>query len=239
MNVFVAGATGVIGLPLLRLLRDAGHAVTGTTRSQAKVGTIEALGARAVVADAFDAGALNAAVLAARPEVVIHQLTDLPDTLDPAERAAVMARNARLRIEGTRNLMAAAQAAGVRRVVAQSIAFVYAAGPQPHREDDPLDRSEAQRVTVEGVEALERATLNTPGIDGVVLRYGRLHGPGTWSGDRPQGTGILHVDAAAQAALLAVTLGAPGIYNVAEDDGAYAIGKARRELGFDPAFRLQ
>jgi nucleoside-diphosphate-sugar epimerase len=237
MNVFVAGATGVIGHPLLRLLRDAGHAVTGTTRSPGKIAAIEAMGARGVVADAFDAEALRRAVGAAKPDVVIHQLTDLPDVSDPSQMAVVREKNSRLRIEGTRNLMAAAKAAGVRRVVAQSIAFVYAPGPKPYREGDPLDSSEAQRMTISGVVALEDAVLNTPGVDGVVLRYGRLYGPGTWF-DKPGGPGPLAADAAAQAALLAVTRGAPGIYNIAEDDGEFSIEKARRELGFDPNFRM-
>jgi len=111
MNVFVAGASGVIGQPLLKLLRAAGHAVTGTTRSQLKIAMIESLGARAVVADAFDAGALQRAVIAAKPDAVIHQLTDLPDVSDPAQMAVVRENNARLRIEGTRNLMAAVKAA--------------------------------------------------------------------------------------------------------------------------------
>lgn len=238
MRIFVAGASGVIGRPLLGLLRDAGHDVTGSTRSQAKVAQIEALGARAAVVDAFDSAALGAALAAASPAVVIHQLTDLPDTMDPAQRGAVLERNARLRIEGTRNLMAAALAAGAQRVVAQSIAFIYAAGRQPHREDDPLDESEGQRTTVAGVIALERQVLTTPGIDGVVLRYGRLYGPGTWFA-AASGPGALSTDAAAHAALLAVTRGAPGIYNIAEDDGACSIEKAQRELGFDPGFRIR
>ena len=237
MNVFVAGATGVIGRPLLTLLRAAGHAVTGTTRSQGKVAEIEALGGRGVVVDAFDAEGLRRAVVAAKPEVVIHQLTDLPDVSDPSQMAAVREKNSRLRIEGTRNLMAAAKAAHVPRVIAQSIAFIYAPGPKPFRETDPLDPSEAQRMTIEGVLALEQAVLNTPGIDGLVLRYGRLYGPGTWFA-APNGAGPLSTDAAAQAALLAMTRGAPGIYNVTEDDGAYSIEKARRELGFDPSFRM-
>jgi nucleoside-diphosphate-sugar epimerase len=236
MNIFVAGATGVIGIPLLRLLRDAGHTVTGTTRSQGKVATIETLGARAVVVDVFDADALKRAVETARPDVVIHQLTDLPDVIDPNQRAAMSARNSRLRSEGTRNLMAAAKAAGVRRVVAQSIAFVYAPGPKPYREGDPLDSSEAQRTSIAGVKALEDAVLNTPGVEGLVLRYGRLYGPGTWA-DRPS-AGPLTTGAAAQAALLAVTRGAPGIYNIAEDDGEFSVEKAKREFGFDPAFRF-
>src|SRR6185436_2458465 len=150
MNIFVAGATGVIGKPLLKLLRDAGHTVTGTTRSAEKIASIEALGARGGVVDAFDAAALRRAMIAAKPEVVIHQLTDLPDVSDPSQMAAVREKNSRLRIEGTRNLMAAAKAAGVRRVVAQSIAFIYAPGNKPYREGDPLDSSEAQRLTMSG-----------------------------------------------------------------------------------------
>ena len=237
MNIFVAGATGVIGQPLLKLLLSAGHTVTGTTRSAEKIAAIEALGARGVVADAFDAGALRRAMIVAKPDVVIHQLTDLPDVSDPSQMAAVREKNSRLRIEGTQNLMVAAKAAGARRVVAQSIAFVYAPGPKPHREGDPLDSSEAQRVTIAGVTALEDAVLNTAGIDGVVLRYGRLYGPGTWF-DKPGSAGALTTDAAAQAALLAVTKGAPGLYNVAEDDGEFSVEKALTELGFDPEFRM-
>lgn len=237
MNVFVAGASGVIGRPLVKLLIGAGHTVTGTTRSAAKAPAIEALGARAVVVDVYDAAALTRAAAAAKPDVVINQLTDLPDDRDPVQLAASRAGNARIRIEGTRNLMAAARAAGARRAIGQSIAFVYAPGTAPLRETDPLDTSETQRVTVEGVMALERETLNTPGIDGIVLRYGRLYGPDTWF-EKPEGKGTLSTDAAAQAALLAVTRGAPGTYNVAEDDGALSIEKAKRELGFDPGFRL-
>jgi len=237
MNIFVAGASGVIGRPLVKLLVRAGHAVTGTTRSADKVAALEALGARAVVVDVFDAAALTHAVAAAKPAVVINQLTDLPDARDPAQIAASRAGNARIRIEGTRNLMAAAREARAKRAIAQSIAFVYASGPAPLRETDPLDTSEAQRVTVEGVVALERETLNTPGIEGIVLRYGRLYGPGTWF-EKPEGKGTLSTDAAAHAALLAVTRGSPGLYNVAEDDGALSIEKVQRELGFDPGFRM-
>lgn len=237
MNIFVAGATGVIGIPLLKLLRDAAHAVTGTTRSSGKIAALEALGVCGVVADAFDPETLRRAVVAARPDVIVHQLTDLPDVSDPAQMAVVREKNARLRIEGTRNLMAAAEAAGVSRVVAQSIAFVYAAGLKPHREGDPLESGAAQRMTIAGVVALEDAVLRSPGIDGIVLRYGRLYGPGTWF-DRPGGAGSLTTAAAAHAALLALTRGAPGLYNIAEDDGEFSIEKARRELGFDPGYRM-
>ena len=237
MRIFLAGAAGVIGRRLTPLLVLMGHEVTGTTRSAAGAAQIEAMCGRPVVVDAFDAAALQAAVVAARPEVVIHQLTDLPDVNDPASFAASREANARLRVEGTRNLMAAAKAAGTRRVVAQSIAFAYAPGPTPHREEDPLALDGPGRRTAEGVAALEQAVLHTPPVDGLVLRYGRLYGPGTWSPDR-DGAAPLHVDAAAHAALLALTRGAPGIYNIAEDDGAVSIAKARERLGFDPAIRL-
>jgi nucleoside-diphosphate-sugar epimerase len=237
MKVFLAGATGVIGRPLIGLLQNAGHSVTGTTRSAAKIPEIEKLGATGVAVDAFDAEGLKRAVVAAKPDVVVHQLTDLPDVSDPAQMAAAREKNARLRVEGTRNLMAAALAAGVRRVVAQSIAFIYAPGEGPRKETDPLDPSEVQRASIDGVKALEHAVLNTPGIDGIVLRYGRLYGPGTWF-DKPGSAGSLTTGAAAQAALLALSRGASGIYNIAEDDGAFSIEKARRGLGFDPGFRL-
>ena len=237
MNVFLAGATGVIGRPLIGLLRGAGHTVTGATRSPSKLAEIEKLGGTGVAVDAFDAEGLTRAVVAARPHAVIHQLTDLPDVSDPAQMAVVREKNSRLRIEGTRNLMAAAKAANVRRVVAQSIAFIYAPGQGARQETDPLDPSDAQRMTIDGVKALEDAVLNTPGIDGIVLRYGRLYGPGTWF-DKPGSPGSLTAGAAAQAALLALTRGAPSVYNIAEDDGTFSIEKARRELGFDPEFRL-
>jgi nucleoside-diphosphate-sugar epimerase len=239
VRVFVAGATGVIGRPLVTLLVRAGHHVTGTTRSPAKTEGLTRLGVTPVVVDAFDAAAVTKAVVASRPDVLIHQLTDLPDVADPQSMPAALTANARLRIDGTSNLVVAAKAAGVRRLIAQSIAFMYAPGTPPYRESDPLvpagDGPGA--VSARGVHALEGAVLHASGIDGVVLRYGRLFGPGTWA-EKPTGTGFVHVDAAAQAALLAMTCGAPGIYNIAEDDGDVVIDKARRELGFDPAFRI-
>jgi nucleoside-diphosphate-sugar epimerase len=241
VRIFLAGAAGVIGRRLTPLLVAAGHVVIGTTRSDEKARELRALGADAAIVDVFDKDALRHAVVAARPDVVIHQLTDLPQVFDPASLAAVLSRNTRLRIEGTAHLIAAAQAAGVRRLIAQSIAFAYADGPEPHAETDPIASPEGEKpsaVTARGVRALEAAALNAPGIDGIVLRYGRLYGPGTWF-EAAHGRGPLHVDAAAQAAILAVTHGAPGVYNIAEDDCALTIEKARTELGFDPAFRLR
>lgn len=239
MIVFVAGASGVVGLRLLPLLRQDGHEVVATTRSPAKAGALRALGATPVVVDVFDKPALWQAVRTASPDVIIHQLTDLPEVLDPAKMDDVLESNARLRRNGTRNLMDAARAASVKRVIAQSIAWVYAQDEGPRAETDPLDTAEGPwAVTVGGVMALEDAVLNTPGVEGLVLRYGRFYGPGTWT-PTPQGTSPLHVDAAAQAARLAVSRGEPGIYNVAEDDGTLQTEKARRVLGFDPGFRIE
>jgi nucleoside-diphosphate-sugar epimerase len=132
----------------------------------------------------------------------------------------------------------AAQAAAVRRFIVQSIAFVYAPGRQPHPETDPLNVADGPRVvTARGAAAMEQQVLGADGLDGIVLRYGQFYGPGTWY-DAPGRAPGLHVDAAAQAALLALTRGAPGIYNIAEDDGVVSVAKAVAELGFDPAFRL-
>lgn len=235
-TIFVAGATGVIGRRLLPLLRDSGAIVYGTTRRADRAASIEALGARAVIVDAFDVSALTRAVVAARPDVVIHQLTDLPAALDPALMADAVARNARIRDQGTRHLVAAARAAGAMRIVAQSIAWMYAPGTEPHGEDDPLDlAAEGSRgVSVRGVASLESQVLGAAPIEGVVLRYGHLYGPGTGS-DTTSSSAPLHVDAAARAALLAIDHGAPGIYNIVERDDVASAAKARRALGWKPA----
>jgi len=119
----------------------------------------------------------------------------------------------------------------------QSIAFAYAPGGEPHPETDPLNLADPVRsVTVKGATDMEQQVLAASDLDAIVLRYGLLYGPGTWhaaSGHKPG----LHVDAAAHAALLAITHGAAGVYNIADDDGAVSIAKARAELGFDPRFR--
>ena len=238
-RVLVAGATGAIGSRLVPLLRSAGYEVFGTTRSPAKVRALEAAGAEPLVIDVFDAAALSREVGAVRPEAVIHQLTDLPPGLDAARMAEALPRNARIRSEGTRNLAAAALAAGARRFIAQSIAWVYAPGPEPHAEDDALERpAEGPRaVTLEGVAALERITLQSPPLEGIVLRYGQLYGPGTGS-DEARGSVPLHVDAAALAALLAIDKGRHGIFNIAEPNPHVSVEKARRELGWNSGFRL-
>jgi nucleoside-diphosphate-sugar epimerase len=238
MRIFLAGATGVVGRRLAVLLRGAGHEVAGTTRSPDKVAMLLGLGIAPVVVDMFDAGALTEAVTTARPEIVIHQVTDLPSAPGTPGYPAAQQANRRLRIEGTRNLIQAANTARVRRVIAQSIAFAYAPGDGARVEADPLDLAAegVRQLTVQGIVALERDVLTAPEIDGVVLRYGYLYGPDTWY-DVPPKPPSVHVDAAAQAALLAVSRGA-GVYNIAEADGAVSSAKAERELGFDPAFRM-
>lgn len=226
MKVFVAGATGVVGRRLVPLLLEAGHEVAGTTRLPERAELLRALGARPVVVDAFDREQLVEAVGAESPDAVIHQLTDLSGGSPEA--------NARLRREGTRNLLAAAAAAGVERVVAQSISWACVPGEGPAREHEPLDLQAGmpRSVTVGGVHALESALAGVG--EGVVLRYGVLYGPGTWY-DRDGAvaervrrgeldatgavTSFLHVEDAARAALLALDWPA-GVVNIVDDEPA-------------------
>jgi len=239
MRVFVAGASGAIGTPLVRQLLAAGHEVTGMTRREERAEEIRAAGAAAVVCDAFDAEALREAVVAARPEVVIHALTALPQRFSP--RSDYLAATNRIRVEGTRNLVAAARAAGARRIVAESIAFAYRPeGDWVKDEEAPLFTEVPGRfgATFGAVAELERQVLEIDGIEGVVLRYGWLYGPGTYYDRGGQqadevskrrlpivgpGTGtfsFIHVDDAASAAVAALERGAPGVYNVVDDEPA-------------------
>jgi nucleoside-diphosphate-sugar epimerase len=238
MKIFLAGATGAIGRRLVPLLLNAKHYVIGTTRSTTKVDGLRAAGVEPVVVDVFDAQALFAAVSEAHPDIIVHQLTDLPPGLDPSQMTEGTQRNARMRSQGTQNLVAAALGAGVRRLVAQSIAWMYAPGKEPHSEDDVLDidAGGTRAITVAGVATLERLTMSSPPIDGVVLRYGHLYGPGT--GTNTAEAPALHVDAAAWAAVLAIEKARRGIYNIAEPSGYLSTEKARRELGFDANVRL-
>jgi nucleoside-diphosphate-sugar epimerase len=239
-RILVAGATGAVGAPLIKLLRDAGHEVAGTTRKDSGVATLRALGAEGLKLDVFDVEALTRATISFRPEIVIHQLTDLPDGLDPSQMGEAIVRNARIRDEGTGNLVKAALAAGAQRLIAQSIAWAYAPGPEPHSEEDALNIAATGNaaISIGGVLALERQVLNAPPLAGLVLRYGRLYGPGTGA-DAPASALALHVDAAAHAAFLAVDRGAPGGYNIAEPNAEVATEKAQRALGWCADFRLQ
>ena len=175
---------------LIGLLRDAGHSgYWHDTIGRAKLAEIEKLGGEGVAVNAFDADGLKRAVVAAQPDAVIHQLTDLPDVSDPAQ----MAFHARKEFAASHRRHAQSDVGRERpRVSAGSWRRASPSSMRreqgPRRETDPLDSSEAQRMTIEGVKALEDAVLNTPGIDGIVLRYGRLYGPGTWF-DKPGGAG--------------------------------------------------
>ena len=233
-SLFLAGAGGVVGRHLIPLLLADGWSVTGTTRSPDKAKQLAASGVHSAIVDVFDAAALCKAVVGAKPDVVVHQLTDLPPALDPARMAEARIRNAHIREEGTRNLIAAALAAGARRLVAQSVAFVYAAGPTPYKEEDPIDLGTPDKPNVSGrgVASLERQVMAAP-LEGLVLRYGSFYGPGTGFAV-PTRPGALHIEDAAEAARIAVRQGPPGIYNIAEDDGTVSIEKATGLLGWYP-----
>jgi nucleoside-diphosphate-sugar epimerase len=239
MRVFLAGATGVIGRQLLPMLMAAGHDVTAMTRTPAKLDTLRASGAEAVVADALDAAAMRTAIADARPDAVIHQLTSLPARIDPRKIERDFVLNDRLRSEGTRNLVQAAQAAGAGRIIAQSIAFSYEPGPAGtvHREQDPmlLDAPRPYARSAKAIVELERTVL---GAGGIVLRYGYFYGPDSSISKRGStgqdvarrrlpivgaGTGVwsfVHVDDAARATVLALTHGAGGAYNIVDDEPA-------------------
>jgi nucleoside-diphosphate-sugar epimerase len=226
MRVFVAGASGVIGTALLPRLLAAGHHVTATTRRADRMAALAATGAEPVQVDVFDQRALTAAVADSGADVVMHQLTDLAGG-NPAS-------NAQLRATGTRNLVDAALAAGVRRIIAQSISWVYRPGDAPARESTPLDVTAAspRRETVAGVAALESAVQELP--EWVVLRYGMLYGPGTWfasdgmrAAEARLGkltadediTSFVHVADAAAAAVAALRWPV-GVVNVVDDEPA-------------------
>ncbi|MCK9707561.1 NAD-dependent epimerase/dehydratase family protein [Pseudomonas syringae] len=235
-KVFVAGASGVIGRALLKLLVAADYSVYGATRRAEKVKDIEATGATAVVVDVYDAERLNEELVRIQPWAVIHQLTDLPRGLSPELMAKAVENNARIRTEGTRNLVAAARAAGATRLIAQSIAWAYRPGDTPYLETCPLDVEAhgSRGISVGGVAALEQQVLSEPALNGTVLRYGQLYGPGTGT-DEPTGTSPVHVEAAARAALLALQTEQSGIFNITQDSPTVSNEKAKRILGWSPS----
>jgi nucleoside-diphosphate-sugar epimerase len=239
-RVFLAGATGVIGQRLVPLLIGAGYEVFGTTRLIANAEALQAAGAHPVIVDVFDALRVDEVLLAIKPTIVIHQLTDLPRGLDPAHMGEAIKRNARIRSQGTHNLVASARIVGAKRVIAQSIAWAYAPGPEPHVEEDPLDLDAegARVITVGGVAALEHAVLNSPPLEGVVLRYGQIYGPGAGV-NKPTGFAPLHVDAAAAAVLTAINKADTGIFNIAEPNQYVSSNKAMTQLDWSPDFRLE
>jgi nucleoside-diphosphate-sugar epimerase len=237
LRIFIAGATGALGSRLVPRLVERGHHVTGTTRANPE--RVRELGAEPAVVDPFDASALRDAVVAARPDVVVHQLTALTGLNLGRDFDKTFAMTNRLRTQGTDNLLAAARAAGVDRLVWQSYAgWPYAREGGPVKsEDAPLDREPPAdaRETLAAIRHLEAAVTEAGGI---VLRYGGFYGPGTSLGDGGEqvemlrrrrfpvgGSGdgvwsLVHIDDAADATVAAIEHGAPGIYNVVDDDPA-------------------
>ncbi|MHB8658462.1 MAG: NAD-dependent epimerase/dehydratase family protein [Solirubrobacteraceae bacterium] len=241
MRVLVAGATGAIGRPLLRMLREHGHETLGTTRSEANADALRELGAKPIVCDVLNRGSLGQALSTAAPEAIVNQLTDLSAPLNPRKYAQWLAPTNRLRIEGTRNLAEAATEAHTRLLVSQSVAFAYRwDGDGLKSEDDPLfdDAPSGFDRAVAAIRELERRTLETSGLDGIVLRYGYFYGPGTSYARDGQfavmtrkrqfpivgsGTGrfsFVHIEDAAAATLAALERGRPGVYNVVDDEPA-------------------
>ncbi|HTT51136.1 MAG TPA: NAD(P)-dependent oxidoreductase [Streptosporangiaceae bacterium] len=261
MRIFVAGATGVIGQQLLPELVARGHQVTGTTRSPAKLDRLRALGADPVILDGRDGTAVGEAVARAEPEVVIHEMT----TLAGASLANLrrfdreFAATNRLRSTGTDHLLAAAQAAGARRFIAQS----YAGWPGDRNgapvqtEQDPLDPDPpaGQRESMAAIRHLEQVVPAAAGLAGLVLRYGSLYGYGAsdeffeLARQRKvpvigSGAGIwsfLHVADAASATAAAVQHGGPGVYNVVDDEPATVaewLPFLARALGAKPPYHI-
>jgi len=249
MRVFVAGATGVIGRALVPQLVARGHEVIGMTRSASKQNLVRDLGARPLVADALDRDAVTEAVTSAEPEVIVHELTALsgPMSMRDArhpERSEVAITTSRLRTEATDHLLAAGRAVGARRVVAQSFgAFrLSRTGGPVQTEDDPVDPSGPQQTGLDAILHLERAVTTISWGEGLALRYGGLYGPGTAIsrdenaplagpvrkrrlpiiGDGNGITSHVHVDDAATATAVAIERGAPGIYNIVDDEPAPA-----------------
>lgn len=243
MRIFLAGATGAIGRPLVPMLIAAGHEVIGTTRSADRAPSVRAAGAEPMVVDGLDGDAVMDAVRTSQPDVIVHQLSSLAASSGNFKKFdADFAMTNRLRTEGTDHLLAAARATGVRRFVAQSYTGWPNArsGGKVKTEDDPLEPNPptACRETMRGIKYIEQATTNTAGVDGLVLRYGSFYGPGTGFGDGGAivdmvrkrrlplvggGTAIwslVHIDDAARATLAAVEQGAPGLYNIVDDDPA-------------------
>jgi nucleoside-diphosphate-sugar epimerase len=238
MKVFVAGATGAIGRQLLPRLVEQGHQVTATTRSPGKAGMLRDLGAEPVVVDGLDAMAVGEAVARAEPEAVIHQMTSLAGVFSLRRFDKMFAVTNQLRTQGTDHLLAAAAAAGVRRFVAQSYtgwSNIRDGGPVK-TEDDPLDPNPParQRETLAAIRHLERVVPAAERVQGIVLRYGSLYGPGASDafvdlirkrrvpiiGDGAGVCSFLHIRDAAAATVAALEQGAPGVYNVVDDDPA-------------------
>ena len=213
-----------MGRIVCSMLGAGNHHVFGMTRRPEMAGFLKTLQVTPVIADVYDLPKLRSCFKSIRPELVIHQLTDLPFGLPSEKMEAARIANARIRDAGTRNLILAGMECGVERFIAQSIAFVYRDGALPHTESDPL-ASDALRD-------FENQVLDGD-FEGIVLRYGKFYGPNTGF-DAPSGPCHVHVGDAARAAVLSVSRGKQGVYNIVEDKGVVSSAKAKLELGWVP-----
>jgi nucleoside-diphosphate-sugar epimerase len=263
MKIFLAGATGAIGRRLVPLLVRDGHSIVATTRHAGKLDSLRSAGAEPIVLDALDRDAVMKAVLAARPDVIVHQLTALAGVRNFKKVDQELAVTNRLRTEGTQYLLDAARAAGVRRFVAQSYTGwpnVREGGPVK-TEDDPLDPHppKAMTETLEAIRRLESMVAGATGLVGIVLRYGAFYGPGTSvaiGGDIVEmlrgrkfplignGAGVwsfIHIDDAAEATRVAIQQGPAGIYNIVDDEPVAAavwLPELSRSVGAKPPFHV-
>ena len=236
MRVFVTGATGALGQHLVPALIAEGHEVTATTRTPGKAGQLRDAGAEPVVVDGLDREAVIAAVQAASPEVIVHEMTALAAMRSLRNLDKVFAATNELRIRGTDNLLAAAERAGTRRVIAQSNTNMTARSGAPvQTESDPLDSRPVPSAagTVAAVKHVEEAVPRAV-PEGLVLRYGNFYGPGASDflvemvrkRQFPViggGAGIwsfIEIADAAAATVSAVGHGAPGVYNIVDSDPA-------------------
>ena len=241
MRIFVAGGTGAIGRPLVRALVAAGNEVTVFSRSEGRIAALGIPGVVPSVGDAFDADGVTRAVQAAKPEVVLNQLTSLPRSANPLAIKRGFDTTGRLRREVSGTLAAAARAAGARRVIAQSISFAYRPGPGTRTESDPLWTDAPGQIgkLTGSLAALESVTLGDDAFESVVLRYGSFYGPGTYfargglyasmiakrrlpiPGAGGGLFGLVHIDDAT-AATVASLVGPVGVFNVVDDVPARA-----------------
>ena len=238
-KVFVAGATGVIGRSLCKMLVNDGWNVYGTTRSENKIELLKELGVEPIVVDVYDEKKLEDSITTIKPKIVIHQLTDLPAGLDPEKMEEALVSNAKLREIGTRNLVNASTKAGVKKMIAQSIAFVYEPAPLPHTEESALLNFEdpVYGTTSKAVASLEEQVLNAP-FTGIVLRNGLLYGDGTGFDKPVDFVPPVHVEAAAHAAFLAVKCDKDRVYNISDVDDRLSIQRAKTELNWNPDYRM-
>jgi nucleoside-diphosphate-sugar epimerase len=238
MKVFVAGATGAIGRPLIAALVAAKHEVIGMTSRDAGIKVLREKGAEGVVVNVLDAEAVRAEISRIQPDAIVDELTSLPKHYTPEEMRAAAPRDRRIRLEGGGNLHRAAIETGVKRYIVQSTGFFYGRGEGLASEEDPLahEASPGVAASVATYTQIENRLLSSPGLEGIALRYGFFYGPGTYH-DPETGsiselvrqrqypvidpaTGVfsfVHVEDAAAATVAALGI-PPGVYNIVDND---------------------